>query len=38
MRRPTFASGKTKPVMERRKDGRYAKDRGRYKGWILLRE
>lgn len=23
--------------MERRKDGRYAKDRGRYKGWILLR-
>lgn len=28
----------TKPVMERRKDGRYAKDRGRYKGWILLRE
>ncbi len=38
VRRPTFASGKTKPVMERRKDGRYTKDRGRYKRRILLRE
>jgi hypothetical protein len=32
VRRPTFASGKTKPVMERRKDGDMRKTEGDIKG------